>query len=193
MGQCAAPAQHLEQKEIAVLALDHRALLFDSFTQGHHQIGKIRLLKFGDLLGAEAAEIQNQQAALTQAALQLMALATRISQAEGIEYETVLQQLQQGAAITPELFGKFADEAALMLASMPSQTAADDAVLTVALQLRGEIEGPDGWAPLEDWTLADTRRLPSRFRAQIRSFLDVEAQGDEAPTAPHKTTKKAAA
>lgn len=173
--------------------MDPRELLHQSFIQGHHQIGKLRLRKFGDLLGAEAAEIQNQQAALTQAALQLMALATRISQAEGIEYETVLQQLQQGAAITPELFGKFADEAALMVASMPSQTAADDAVLTVALQLRGELEGPDGWAPLEDWTVADTRRLPSRFRAQIRSFLDAEAQGDEAPAAPAKTTKKAAA
>lgn len=173
--------------------MDVRELLFDSFAEGHHQIGKLRLKKFGDLLGAEQAEIQQQQQGLTQAALQLMTLATRISEGEGLDYEVVLQQLQHGQLADASIFGRHADEAALMVASMPSQAAADDAVLTLALQLRGEIEGPEGWAPIEDWTLADTRRLPGRFRAQIRAFLDAEAQGDEAHKATTKTTKKAAA
>lgn len=173
--------------------MDHRAQLFDSFAQGHHQIGKLRLRRFGDLLGAEQAEIQQQHQALTQAALQLMALATRISESEGLDYQEALQQLQAGQLGDAAIFGKHCDEAALMVASMPSQTAADDAVLTVALQLRGELEGPDGWAPMENWTIADTRRLPSKFRAQLRAFLDSEAQGDEPAPPQSKTTKKARA
>jgi hypothetical protein len=76
---------------------------------------------------------------------------------------------------------EFAEETALFLNGSPIVSNLDDQVLTLIIQSRAQIQAEEGWVPLEDWTVADTGRLPSRFRAELREFVEQERNGGKPP------------
>jgi len=170
--------------------MKNKELLFDSFRVDYTQIGKLRFRVFNDLLGAEAGEMEQFQRQQSQAVLGLVSVSRRLAEVKGITFDEAYALITSGDANNAQAMMEVADECALLMASMPSETAMDDQIITLMIQSRAEIETDDGWAPLEDWQVADTRRLPRGFRAKIRAFIDLESNGGKQPEQPAKKALK---
>lgn len=172
--------------------MSSKELLFDSFATEYETIGRLRFRRYRDLLGAEVTEMEQAQRQMTQATLSLMTLAKRISDAKEVPFEEVISQLSNGQFATSPWIAEFSEEAFMLVSSMPIQSKLDDQLITLFIQSRAEIEGPDGWQPFEDWDLAATRRLPRKLREQIMEFFRQEQTGEE-PAAAGRGKGKASA
>ncbi len=161
--------------------MSSKELLFETFSYEYETIGKLRFRRYRDLLGGEAAEMEALQRQMTQATLQMMTLAKRISDGQGIKFEEALETLASGRIQNASYLGEYSDEAFLLISSLPNQSKIDDEMITLFISSRAEIEGENGWQPFEDWSIADTRRLPQKFRQQIKQFIDQEQSGEPAP------------
>lgn len=170
--------------------MKNKELLFDSFRVDYKQIGKLRFRVFNDLLGAEAGEMEQFQRQQTQAVLGLVSVSKRLAEVKGITFDEAYALITSGDANNAMALMEVADECALLMASMPSESAMDDQLITLMIQSRAEIETDDGWGPLEDWQVADSRRLPRGFRAEIRAFIDLESNGGKLPEQPAKKALK---
>lgn len=167
-------------------------LLFDSFDKEYEQIGKLRFRRYRDLLGAELEEAEQAQRRSTQAVLAVMSLAKRVSEGKGLPFDQVLGELTSGQMANADWISEYADEAFVMIGSLPTQSVIDGEMITLFIRSRAEIEGPDGWRPMQDWDMAATRRLPGKFRTQVLEFIERERSG-EAPDAPAKGKPRAKA
>jgi len=162
--------------------MSSKELLFETFSYEHETIGKLRFRRYRDLLGGEAAEMEALQRQMTQATLQMMTLAKRISDGQGIKFEEALEVLANGNIKNASYLGEYAEEAFMLITSLPNQSRIDDEMITLFIASRAEIEGDNGWEGFADWTIEDTRRLPQKFRARIRQFIDQEQEGEPAPS-----------
>jgi hypothetical protein len=172
--------------------MSSKELLFDTFSYDYETIGKLRFRRYSDLLGAEAAEMDGMEREMTQASLQLMTLAKRISERQGISFEEAFEMLTTGEVANVALMADFADEAFILLNSVPRRDRIDDEIITLFIRSRAEIEGPDGWQAFDDWSVEDTRKLPQKFRKEIRSFVDREKTGEAPATAGRRGKAKPA-
>ena len=173
--------------------MSSKELLFETFSCDYENIGKLRLRRYRDLLGAEAAEMDAIQRASFQAALQMMGLAKRISEAKSISFDEALTMLSQQSMESAELFSDFADEAFMLINSLPDPWKADDQLITLFMCSRAEIQGPDGtWQPFTDWTVEDTRRLPAKVRNKIKAFIEQEQNAEVEEVAEQKKASKPA-
>ena len=166
--------------------MNNKELLFESFQCDYKQIGKVRFRIYNDLLGAEAGEMENFNRQQSQALLHTVSLAKRVSEAKGITFDEAYEMLTSGNKENAAALMDVADDAALWLGTAPNVSSMDDQVITLVMQSRAELETPDGWQPFEDWTIEDTRRLPSKFRAEVRAFIELERQGGQPPERPAK-------
>jgi hypothetical protein len=169
--------------------MSSKELLFDTFSYDYETIGKLRFRRYNDLLGAEAAQMDGLQREMTQASLQMMTLAKRISDKQGISFDEAFDMLATGEVTNVSLLADFADEAFILLNSLPRRDRIDDEIITLFICSRAEIEGPEGWQPFEDWNIEDTRRVPQKFRAEIRAFVDREQAGESKPAAAGRRGK----
>lgn len=167
--------------------MSSKELLFETFSYEYEHIGKLRFRCYRDLLGGEAAEMEAMQRQMTQATLQMMTLAKRISDGQGIEFEKALEAIASGNIKDASWIGEYAEETFMLISSLPNQSRVDDEMITLFINSRAEIEGENGWEGFEDWTVDDTRRLPRKFRARIRQFIDQEQNGE--PAAAEKPAK----
>jgi hypothetical protein len=172
--------------------MSSKELLFDSFATDYETIGKLRLRRYRDLLGAELEETEQAQRQMTQAMLSLMTLAKRISDVKEVPFDEVVGKLTSGNIADSPWLAEFSDEAFLLVSSVPNQAAIESQMITLFIQSRAEIEGPDGWQPMEDWDLAASKRLPGKFRQQVLAFIRQEQSGEE-PAAASKGKAKASA
>lgn len=172
--------------------MSSKELLFDSFSTDYETIGKLRFRRYNDLLGAEIEEMEQAQRQSTQALLSLMTLAKRISDAKEVPFDEVIKQLTSGNIADSPWIAEFSEEAFMLVSSMPIQSSIDSQMINLIIQSRAEIEGPDGWQPMDDWDMAATRRLPGRFRQQVLAFIRQEQTGEE-PAAAGKGKGKASA
>lgn len=173
--------------------MNSKELLFDSFAHDYVTIGKLRFRRYRDLLGAEAAELEMIQREMTQASLQMMTLAKRVADAKDIPFAEAFEMLANNIAGDPELLADFADDALMLITTIPRQTKFDDEMITIFIRSRAEIETPeDGWKAFEDWDIEDTRKLPAKFRQQIREFIEQEQAGETPEEAKVKKAPKAA-
>ena len=172
--------------------MSSKELLFESFATEYETIGKLRFRRYRDLLGAEVGEMEGNQRQMTQATLSLMTLAKRISDAKGIPFDEVITQVTSGNFADLPWIAEFSEEAFMLISSMPNQTSLDDQLITLIVQSRAEIETEEGWQPIEGWELADSKRLPRRFRQRILEFINAEQSGEE-PAAASKGKGKASA
>ena len=172
--------------------MSSKELLFDSFAQDYETVGKLRFRRYRDLLGAEVGEMEVNQRQMTQATLSLMTLAKRISDAKEVPFDDVITQLTSGNFADLPWIAEFSEEAFMLVSSMPIQSTLDDQLITLIIQSRAEIETPDGWQPIEGWELADSKRLPRRFRQRILEFINAEQSGEE-PAAAGKGKVRASA
>lgn len=173
--------------------MSSKELLFDSFGHQYETIGKLRFRRYQDLLGAEAGEMEASQRQMTQATLSLMTLAKRISDAKEIPFDDVIGQLTGGNFADLPWIAEFSEEAFMLVTSMPMQSSLDDQLITLFVQSRAEIETPDGWEPIEDWEISDSKRLPQQFRNQILAFIRAEQSGEESAAAGKGKGKASAA
>lgn len=173
--------------------MNSKELLFESFQVDYHQIGKVRFRVYNDLLGAEAGEMETFSRQQMQTLLHTVSLARRVSEAKGITFDEAYEMLTSGRPENAAALMEVADDAALWLGTAPNVSSMDDQVITLIMQSRAEIETPDdGWQPFESWTIDDTRRLPSRFRAELRTFIEQERNGGKAPEQPAKKASRSA-
>lgn len=161
--------------------MSSKELLFETFSYEYETIGKLRLRRYRDLLGGEAAEMESLQRQMTQATLQMMTLAKRISDRQSIPFEEVFESIASGKIKDVSWLGDFADEAFMLISSLPNKERLDDEMITLFIRSRAEIEGEEGWQGFDDWSVQDTQRLPRKFRAKIRQFIDEEQLGESAP------------
>lgn len=170
--------------------MSSKELLFETFGCEYQTIGKLRFRRYRDLLGGEAAEIDGLQREGLQAALQMMSLAKRISDAKEISFDEALQMLSTGSLQSAELFADFADEAFMLVSSLPEPSKADDQMITLFMRSRAQIQDADGnWQGFEDWSIKDSRQLPAKLREEIKAFIEQEQNGE----AVEETTAKKAA
>lgn len=172
--------------------MSSKELLFDSFATDYETIGRLRFRRYNDLLGAELEEMEQAQRQSTQAMLSLMTLAKRISDAKEVPFDEVIKQLTSGTFADSPWIAEFSEEAFMLVSSMPIQSAIDSQMINLIIQSRAEIEGPEGWQPMDDWDMAATRRLPGKFRQQVLAFIRQEQTGEE-PAAASKGKAKASA
>jgi hypothetical protein len=173
--------------------MNNKELLFDSFQLDYKLIGKLRLRVYNDLLGAEAGEMENFSRQQSQALLHTVSLAKRVSEAREITFDEAYEMLTSGRQEDAVALMDVADDAALWLGTAPNVSSMDDQVITLIMQSRAEIENQNGWEPFDDWTLEDTRRLPSRFRAEVRAFIEQERNGGQPPERRVKKAPRSAA
>lgn len=173
--------------------MNSKELLFESFQVEYRQIGKVRFRAYNDLLGAEAGEMETFSRQQSQALLHTVSLARRVSEARNITFDEAYEMLTSGRPENAAALMDVADDAALWLSTAPNVSSMDDQVLTLIMQSRAEIETADGWQPFENWTIEDTRRLPSKFRAELRAFIEQERNGGKAPEQPAKKAARSAA
>ena len=178
--------------------MSSKELLFETFDCDYETIGKLRFRRYRDLLGAEAAEIDVLQRESLQAYLQMMSLAKRISEAKEISFDEVLKTLSTGSMQSAELFGDFADEAFMLVSTVPQPSKADDQMITLFMRSRAQIQDADGnWQGFPDWSLEDGRSLPRKVREQIKAFIEQEQNGEAVEDATakkgSKSTKSASA
>lgn len=165
--------------------MSSKELLFKAFGESYETIGKLRFRRYRDLLSAEAAGIEKLDREQTQFQLQVYTLAKRISDAQGKTFEEVIAQMQSlgsGTAMEQASYlANYVDELAMIVAMMPSQAKLEDDLVTIAIQSRAEIKAENGWQRIDDWSLDDTKLLPSKFKAQISEFIRREQAGEDAP------------
>lgn len=163
--------------------MSSKELLFKTFGESYELIGKLRFRRFRDLLSAEAAGIERLERETMQFQLQGLLLARKISEAKGIPVMEVLNSMQGiGKADDVEqslILADYAEEMQMMIAMMPSQTRLEDELVTIAIQSRAEIRVDGAWQRIDDWDLADSQRLPTKFKAQISEFIRREQAGED--------------
>lgn len=171
--------------------MSSKELLFETFSCEYETIGKLRFRRYRDLLGAEAAEMDAIQRESYQAALQMMGLAKRISAAKDISFDDALAMLSQQSTQSAELFADFADEAFMLIGSLPDPWKADDQLITLFMRSRAQIQDAEGvWQGFDDWTAEDTRKLPAKIRGEIKAFIEMEQNADaEEEAQPKKASK----
>ena len=172
--------------------MSSKELLFDSFATDYETIGKLRFRRYNDLLGAELEEMEQAQRQSTQALLSMMTLAKRISDAKEVPFDEVVTKLTSGTFADSPWIAEFSEEAFMLVSSLPIQSTIDAQMINLFILSRAEIQGPNGWQPMDDWDLAATRRLPGKFRQQILAFIRQEQTGEE-PAAAGKGKAKASA
>lgn len=168
-------------------------LLFASFTTDYEQIGKLRFKRYGDLLGGELEEMERHQRQATVGMLSLMTLAKRISDAKQIPFEEVMEKLTSGNIGNDPIIEEFGEEVFMVVTGAPMQAGIESEMITLFIQSRAEIEGADGWQPMESWTMADTKRLPGKFRRQVLDFIGREQDGKSPEEQAQKGKPKASA
>lgn len=154
-------------------------LLFDSFAREYETIGKLRFLRCHDLLGGELEEMERHQRKATVGMLSLMTLAKRISEAKQVPFEDVLTKLTNGDLGDDPIIAEFSEDIYMVVSGSPLQAAIESEMITLFIQSRAEIEGPNGWQRMVDWSAADTKRLPGRFRQEVLAFIKREQGGEQ--------------
>lgn len=167
--------------------MSSKELLFRTFGESYETIGKLRFRCYRDLLSAEAAGIEKLDRDRQQWQLQIWTLAKRISEAQGKTFAEVIEQMQglgnADVLQKTEYLADYLDELQMVVAMMPSQAKAEDELVTIAIQSRAEIKGENGWERIDDWTMEDTRLLPTKFKAEISDFIRREQAGEDSPKA----------
>ena len=161
--------------------MSSKELMFETFSYEYETIGKLRFRRYRDLLGGEAAEMESLQRQMTQASLQMMTLAKRISEGQGIPFDEAFESLVSGNIKNASFLADYGDEAFMLISTLPNQARLDDEMITMFIRSRAEIEGEEGWQSFDDWSVQDTQRLPRKFRTKIRQFIDEEQLGEPAP------------
>lgn len=171
--------------------MSSKELLFDTFSCEYEVIGKLRFRRYRDLLSAEAAEMDSIRRDTYQTALQVMGLAKRISAAKDISFDDAVEMLMNQSMENASLLADFADEAIILISSVPDPWKADDQLITLFMRSRGEIQDADGaWHGFDDWTEDDTRRLPAKVRGQIKDFIEKEQNAEAEEEAGAKKARK---
>lgn len=140
---------------------------------------KLRLRKYGSWLAEEAwlREEQSQKRALF--TLKAVDLAKKIAREKGISEGEAFEMLQSSAMFDDEFVGSYANEAAALMESMPSNRSQTEQLVTMFFKNRGEVLQGKKWEPTSDWTDEDTKMLPKLIIELVEAFMMMEEVGDQ--------------
>jgi hypothetical protein len=140
---------------------------------------KLRLRKYGSWLAEEAwlREEQSQKRALF--TLKAVDLAKKIAREKGISEGEAFEMLQSSAMFDDEFVGSYANEAAALMESMPSNRSQTEQLVTIFFRNRGEVLQGKKWEPTSDWTDEDTKMLPKLTIELVEAFMMMEEVGDQ--------------
>lgn len=154
---------------------------------------KLRIRKYGSWLAEEVwiREEQAQKRALF--TLKAVELAKKIAKDKEISNDEAFQLLQSQGFAGSELSDIYGEEAAELMASMPSSQEQLEKLVTTFMRNRGEVCNSKKWEPTEDWSDEDTAKLPRPILEKIEAFMASEemvSRGDTTEAAPQEASEK---
>lgn len=161
--------------------MSNKDLLFDSFKADYVMIAdNLRVRRYYDLLGQEDEAIADYERQSAAAKLQVLLLRQKLAEKLDCEPDEIQKRLEQ-AESDPEIRRVLLDcgeDVLMMQAALPSETRRDEVLRTAVMAERAEVLTPSGdWEKIQDWTEADTLRLPKRVRQALTDFILQEMQG----------------
>tara|TARA_B100000073_G_scaffold154903_1_gene127932 strand:- start:1547 stop:2059 length:513 start_codon:yes stop_codon:yes gene_type:complete len=144
----------------------------------YHEIQPFRFPIYKDLVAGEAEgveEVARKQATNTYG---LLKIAKSLANKKNIPVKEALDLLgSTDAAENDEHVYEYIEE--LSAIQTESTNVAEQKILMVTLfmRYRGEVKEKNKWVQLPDWTLEDTREMPSRILEQIFEFISWERNG----------------
>lgn len=161
--------------------MSNKDLLFDSFKADYVMIAdNLRVRRYYDLLGQEDEAIADFERQTAAGRLQVLLLQQRIADrldCKPSEIKDRMEQAEDDPAVKEALLS-CGDDMLMMQAAMPSELRRDEVLRTAVMAERAELLTPEGnWEKIQDWTEADTLRLPKRVRQALTDFILQEMQG----------------
>jgi hypothetical protein len=155
----------------------------------------LRIRKYGSWLAEESWVKEDQSRDRAQFTLKAIQLARHIAKEKNVSEEEAFQLLQGGSSENSIYLNDFAEEAAELMACMPSYREQFEQLATVFLRNRGEVLSGKKWLATEDWEKVDTAKLTREMMQNLELFMakednsqiendDAEDEGEEADASP---------
>lgn len=163
---------------------------YDDVEPRYEQIApKLFLQRFDDILGSEAELHEAEEKQSAEQLYQASQLRARVAKAEGISEEEAEERMKTDR----ELVSKYASELSFLMASGPSQRAAQVRMVTHFIRTRGHTLAADGSkVKIEGWDEEKTRQQPTKLLDAVSAFIDKERYGWDPKTAAKGKPRPAA-
>ena len=149
----------------------------------YHNIGpKLRLRIHKSWLAEEAWSKEEQAKRRAQFSLRAIDLARQIAEEKEITEEEAFAMLQAEGDDRNAAMAEYSTQIDLLMDLMPSNRLQLEELVTLFFKNRGQVAvGKGKWEDTTDWTVEDTRMLPSVLVEEVEAFMATEdvRVGDE--------------
>lgn len=142
----------------------------------YYEIGPFRFPIYHDLVPGEARGLERLSKKESRHTFNSIKLAKKIADDKGITTKAAVELLSETGEDKQEIFYEYATELEeLQVASVGVVDAKIDKA-TLLIQFRGEVKTNKSkdWQKVEDWTEADTEKIPGKLLDKIVEFMEWE-------------------
>lgn len=148
----------------------------------YYEIGPFRFPIYHDLVPGEARGLERLSKKESRHTFNSIKLAQKIAKDKGVTTKEAVELLSEVSGDNQDIFYEYAAELEELQAASVGVVDAKIDKATLLLQFRGEVKTNKSkdWQKVEDWTEADTEKIPGKLLDKIVEFMEWER--DEWPS-----------
>ena len=156
-------------------------------------IGPFRLRKLHDITAGEAGILEGYNRQSSEATYMSLRLAQKIASHSKCSVQEALEKLSDPEVTgSPDFIAAYLDDLTKLQEASPSAIDQQRHIVTVVLQMRGQLKDVDGnWISVSDWSSDDTDALTHDTVQAVASFFGREQQKLPEPTSGNETSPAA--